>query len=262
MNILFTSIGKRGYLIEHFREALGGCGRVFACDASKYASALALADKAFVIPRADSRDYLPALLDICHKHDVKGVLSINDRELPFLAAIKEDLARHGVTALISEPDVIDICFDKYRTYTFLMSHGLGAPRTYLCTQTNELLADLERQRIELPIIAKPRKGSRSVGNYVIRSKDALVAAMRRTVADSTEESEKHIFQQYVDSDQFSIHMLNDVTRKPVSVVGMVNVHRHMDGESPTRRSTGMGRARRCSRRACVCRRVQVCRTMM
>jgi carbamoyl-phosphate synthase large subunit len=231
MNILFTSIGKRGYLIEHFREALGHRGKVYAADASKYAPALGLADRAFVIPRADSREYVPALLELCAKYEVTGVLSINDRELPYLAAAKNRLAQIGVTALIADPDIVEVCFDKYQTYQFLGAHGIRVPMTYLCSEVRELVHDLESGRVALPIIAKPRRGSRSVGIYIIEDRAAVVEAMHRTSESRVAENEKHMFQEYIDSDQYSVHVLNDGSLNPVAVVGMVNVSRHMDGET-------------------------------
>ena len=47
MNILITSIGQRGYLIDHFRESARGEFGIYAADATKYAPALQKADKAF-----------------------------------------------------------------------------------------------------------------------------------------------------------------------------------------------------------------------
>ena len=231
MNILIVSIGKRGYLIDQFRKALAGRGAVCAADANKFAPALCLADKSFVIPRADSEGYTGALLEICLQHRINGVLSINDRELPYLAAIKGELRRHGVTALISDPEVVDICFDKYKTYKFLSERAIPVPKTYLCTEAERLFSDIESSELGFPIIAKPRKGSRSVGIYVLRNKNALLNAMRATAGQQIDETEKHMFQQYIDSDQFSVHVLNGQSLKPAAVVGMVNLIRHMDGET-------------------------------
>src|SRR5690554_4675451 len=114
MNILITSIGQRGYLIDHFKESVQGELGIYAADATKYAPALLKADKAFVIPYANDPEYFPRLLQICKDNDIKGVLSINDLELPVLAKHKNELNQNGVKAIISEPEVIDICFDKYK----------------------------------------------------------------------------------------------------------------------------------------------------
>ena len=46
MNILITSIGQRGYLIDHFKESARGEFGIYAADATKYAPALQKADKA------------------------------------------------------------------------------------------------------------------------------------------------------------------------------------------------------------------------
>ena len=40
MNLLITSIGQRGYLIDHFGESARGEFGIYAADATKYAPAL------------------------------------------------------------------------------------------------------------------------------------------------------------------------------------------------------------------------------
>ena len=55
--------------------------------------------------------------------------------------------------------------------------------------------------------------------------------MEKINKKSIDETEKHIFQQYIDSEQYSIHVLSDTNGKPISVVGMVNLKKHMDGET-------------------------------
>jgi len=231
MNILISSIGTRRYLIEHFKDALGSGGQVFAADADKFAPSLGYADRSFVIPRADSDGYCDALLQIHRDHRLDAVLSINDLELPFLAAARDELTAHGIRALISEPDIIDICFDKYRTYRFCAEQGIPVPRTYLCTESDAVQSDLERGELSLPVLAKPRRGSRSVGIYMIDDADTLIQTMREVADDGCDDTGKNMFQQYIDSDQYSLHILNDYSLTPVSVVGMVNIGRHMRGET-------------------------------
>ena len=44
MNILLTSVGRRGYLVKYFKEALGAAGKVFGADNSPCSPAFAYCD--------------------------------------------------------------------------------------------------------------------------------------------------------------------------------------------------------------------------
>ena len=55
---------------------------------------------------------------------------LNDLELPILADQKERFEALGVSVIVSSPYVIEVCFDKWKTYEFASSIGLNVP-TYL-----------------------------------------------------------------------------------------------------------------------------------
>lgn len=226
MNILITSIGQRGYLIDHFRESAQGEFGIYAADATKYAPALQNADKAFVIPMAKDLDYFPRLLKICKENDIKGILSINDLELPILAKYKHKLSENGVTAIISAPEVIDTCFDKYKTYEFCLKNEIPVPKTYLWNHKEKFQQDVELGLLKFPVIAKPRKGSRSVGIYLIHDMKQLLEEIESVRLQDIPEDEKIMFQEHIDSDQYSIHVFNDASLRPITVVTMVNLFKH------------------------------------
>lgn len=113
MNILITSIGQRGYLVEHFKEVSKGRYGIYAADALKYAPALKNADKAFVLPYASDKSYCEMLIKVCEENDIGAVFSINDVELPWLALYKPELEKNGINAVICDKRVIDMCTDKH-----------------------------------------------------------------------------------------------------------------------------------------------------
>jgi carbamoyl-phosphate synthase large subunit len=226
MNVLITSIGQRGYLIDHFRESCGGRFGIYAADATEYAPGLRNADKAFLLPRATDPQYGEALKRICRTEGIKGVVSINDLELPVLARLKADLRREGIVCVVSDPGVVDMCFDKYLTYQFCLRNQIPVPRTYRWHEVDELIDDVESGVLSFPVIAKPRKGSRSVGIYLVHDMEQLEKDAARVGNLPLPEDEKVIYQEYIDSDQFSLHIFNDAALKPVCVVSMVNIFRH------------------------------------
>ena len=81
MNVMLTCAGRRSYLVEIFKEAVGDRSRVFACDSSADAPALQKADKAFIVPRVDQEDYIDTLSAICDDHQIGLLVPALEPEL-------------------------------------------------------------------------------------------------------------------------------------------------------------------------------------
>jgi len=62
LHILFTCAGRRNYLINYFRDALKGRGKVFAMDMSDTAPAMVDADVAITVPSVYDINYITSLL--------------------------------------------------------------------------------------------------------------------------------------------------------------------------------------------------------
>src|SRR5947209_1962877 len=112
MNIMLTCAGRRNYLVQYFKQALGERGQVLACDSSASAPALAEADQRFLVPPIDQDDYVDVLLSICRTHKVRLLLSVNDLELGGLARQASQFRAAGVFPVIASAPVIATCMDK------------------------------------------------------------------------------------------------------------------------------------------------------
>ena len=115
MNILLTSAGRRGYLVEFFKKALGGNGLVHAGNSSPVSPAFYYADRHVVTPLIYDDDYIPFLKRYCKENDIKLIVSLFDVDLMVLAKHREEFAAQGVTVVVSAPEVIDICNDLLHT---------------------------------------------------------------------------------------------------------------------------------------------------
>ena len=226
MNILITSIGQRGYLIDHFKEVAKGEYGIYAADALKYAPALKNADKAFILPYANDEEYCEKLIKVCKEHNISAVLSINDLELPWLALYKNELADHGINAVICDKPVIDMCTDKYFTYEFCKKYNVNAPKTYLWTEKEQLLQDLSDGIMNYPIVAKPRRGSRSVGIHMLNNYEELVNDIEETAHNEIPEEQKCMYQEHVEGVLYAAHVLCNEDHEPVSIVTMRNLTKH------------------------------------
>ena len=123
MNVVLTSAGRRNYLVEYFQEALRGQGKVFAADAKSSAPALQEADGVFLVPPIGHKHYLDALLEFCQQEQIGLLVPLNDLELPYLAAAKDRFAALGTTVVVSSPEIIARCFDKWETPPLLRRAG-------------------------------------------------------------------------------------------------------------------------------------------
>ena len=171
LHVLLTSAGRRGYLVNSFRQALGEGGRVFAADASDDAPALWIADVSFRLPPFTDPCYLDHLLALCERHRVKLLVPLNDYELPLIAAHRQRFLAVGTIPHVSTPEVVASCLDKWQTYRFLCDSGLPTPPTYVSVA--EARAALEEGVIDFPLVIKPRWGSGSQGIELARDEREL-----------------------------------------------------------------------------------------
>lgn len=163
MNILFTSAGRRGYLLRWFKEALGSTGEVHAANSDANAQAFADADHTVVVPPIFNEEYIPFLLAYCQRHKIKALVPLFDIDLPVLARERERFAAIGVTVVVADGDVATICNDKWRTFTYLKEHGFDVPATFVTMASVQ--AALANGTVRFPVIVKPRWGMGSIGVY-------------------------------------------------------------------------------------------------
>lgn len=174
MNILFTCAGRRTYLLKYFKEeSRKACASsiIYATDMQLNAPALMAADVRIQVPSVYDDKYMEITLDICRKHDIDVLISLNDLELPLLAREREKFETLGIKVIISSPEVIDICFDKYATARFIMSIGLQTPLTYV--NIGEAKWALQEGKLSFPLVLKPRWGSGSIGIEFVGSMEEL-----------------------------------------------------------------------------------------
>jgi hypothetical protein len=130
VNVLLTCAGRRTLLAESFRLALGGEGLLYAADMSLEAPALRMADASELVPAVLDPGYVDCLLDICRRRKIGLLVPLNDFELPVLAEARERFTEIGTVVMVSSPEVVEICKDKWMTAEFLRLMGLDFPVTY------------------------------------------------------------------------------------------------------------------------------------
>ena len=218
VNVLLTCAGRRNYLLNYFREALNAQGRVLAADADPYAPAMQEADRALVVPPVTSPDYVDNLLAICRDNKVALLISLNDLELGLLARQRERFLQVGTIPVVSSPDVVDTCFDKWATVKFLRDSGLAAPQTY--PTLPEARAALEQGDLSFPLVIKPRWGSASIGIEYLEDEHELELAyqltkqrLHRTIladASAADYDRAILIQERLAGQEYGLDVINDL----------------------------------------------------
>ncbi len=216
MNILFTCAGRRTYLLKYFREQLGCDGQIVATDMQLNAPALTAADVRLQVPAVYSPDYVNRTLDICRQYAIDAVISLNDLELPVLAAARDKFEAIGVRLIISSPEVIDICFDKYRTARFVESIGLKTPCTY--TSLHDAKKALNEHKLKFPLVLKPRWGSGSIGIEFVKnmqqleeSYSLLMKKIKESILSTASDGDEYILiQEKIDGQEYGMDVMNDL----------------------------------------------------
>lgn len=160
MNILILSAGTRNKVVQYFKKELDGKGRVIATDCSNLAPAVYDADAFYLVPRITAPGYLDEILEICKKEKITGVFSLIDPELSMLAKERERFLAVGATPIISDYDLVETCFDKYRMYELLCKMQIPTGKCYI--DKERFYQAQASGEISYPVFVKPVRGSASL----------------------------------------------------------------------------------------------------
>ena len=197
--VLFTCIGRRVSLLESFRRAarqLKIDASFLGTDTTQLSAALQSCDQRFLVKPTTHPGYIKQVLSIVKANNVKLLVPTVDLDLKCLALNKPKFAALGCRALVSEPNVIDICQDKRKTYKFLLKKDFDTPKT-VSIQT----ALKNRQAISFPLFLKPWDGYAGRGNAIARNRDDLSFYAKRipnAICQEFVKGDEHTCDVYVD----------------------------------------------------------------
>lgn len=219
MNVLLTSVGRRSYLVNYFKEALNGVGKVVCANMFARAAGMVAADIAVVTPPANHPDYIPFLADICKKHDIGLLCSLHDLDVYILSQNQQWLSDAGIAHTLPGAEWGRISLDKYECTTLLESHGVPVPKTSV--SLDGALQAVLNGEMHFPIVVKARVGFGSLGlakcNNEAELKAAYNAASAQALVSGSNqylplpEHEMVIIQQAVTGREVCVGILNDFT---------------------------------------------------
>lgn len=223
MYLLFTCAGRRTYLLKYFKENLSEGDKIVATDMQLSAPALQVADIKVQVPAVYDPQYIDITLGICKQYSIDALISLNDLELPILAENKSKFEALGVKVIVSDPKVIDICFDKYKTAQWTESIGLNAPKTYV--RLADAKSALAKGEIAFPLFMKPRWGSGSIGLETIDDMEELdiyyiilMKKIKKTILATASVGDEYIMiQEKLTGNEFGLDVMNDLEGNNVGV---------------------------------------------
>ena len=221
INILFTSVGRRSYLVKYFKKELSGEGKIHVANSSKDSPAFQCGDENVLTPLIYDEGYIEFLLNYCVKNNIYVIIPLFDIDLYVLSIHKRDFNDIGTSLLVSDKNVINICNDKYMTYKFLSNMGLHTPETYLSLEEAENMINCNKCRF--PIIIKPRWGMGSIGLYEavdITEMKVLYNKLNREISKTylkyesqRDVNNKVLIQQKVVGTEFGLDIINNLNKE-------------------------------------------------
>ena len=196
--VLLTGVGKRYDIVSAFAQHT----TVVAADPNPLAPAQYAATVRTSVPLIADPGYVPALRELCDRHDVGAIVPLTDLDIETLARAREsgDLPE----ALVPPSRTATATYDKHETHLLLGELGLPSPPTVLP-------ADLDDMDDHYPVMVKPVRGSGARSIHPAR--DRREAEFFIGYVD-----EPVMVQKLMDGPEYSMDCLSDTDGRCLNVI--------------------------------------------
>jgi len=165
-------------------------GYLVSTDMDPLSAGLYLADRGYTVPASNDPRFFEEAEKIIDSEDISLILPTSGFDIVPYSRNKSSLERKGVTAFMSDHDVMETCMDKLRFYERLRAH-FEMPLT-----TNV------PDKVEFPCIIKPRAGKGGRGVHICRNPDELLYHLKG--------NGNVVIQQYLPGKEYTIDVLSDL----------------------------------------------------
>ena len=180
-------------------------GKVVATDSDPLSPGFHMVHDHYIMPLADRESqFIAKLYEVVDKHKIDILMPSSGSDIYPYSKFRGQLEALGATPVVSDPESLEICRDKLKTFNFL-ADKFGLPFT---------TTDPHKVR-EFPVIAKPRfgKGSRDVIKIVdevdLRYVDTKFKEM--------------IFQDFLPGMEYTVDVLSDLDKKALLAVPRIRL---------------------------------------
>jgi len=179
--------------------------KIVAADMNPLASGLHLVHKGYLVPPISDSSFFSKIDLIIKKEKVNVIVPCLDTFLLPFAKRSRAFKEKDVKVVISPEKTVEICRDKWRTYT-LLKNTIPVPKATIDFNSLEETYG----NIGFPAILKSRSGSGSKDVYIVRDMNDLTFYLRK-VNDP-------MLQQRAEGQEYTIDMLVGKDGKPLAIV--------------------------------------------
>ncbi len=178
-------------------------GKIVTTDANPLSSGFYLADKYYVLPRVDDPNFFDKALDVIEKEEIDVIFPTSGFDILAYSKNKKILEEKGVSVIISDLDVIELCMDKWNFYEKTKD------------RFNLPYSTLTSDGVEFPCFIKPIRGKGSRNTFLcedLRDLDYYLS--------------KHsdlIIQEYLPAEEYTIDVVADLEGKALVAVPRLRI---------------------------------------
>ncbi|MFX0210771.1 MAG: ATP-grasp domain-containing protein [Candidatus Hodarchaeota archaeon] len=170
LKILLTSVGCPGAPAMIRRLKNNGEREItfVGIDMNPYATGFNMVDHPYIVPPANDKDYIPSLLAVIEKEQPDVLFPQSSSEVGPISRNKQKIESLDVAVMVSKPEPIEMCNNKYNMFEFLKSNGLETPEYYFPKNLDEfqecakLLGFPNRKVCFKPHVSKGSRGFRII----------------------------------------------------------------------------------------------------
>lgn len=225
MNVLLTSVGRRAYMVKYFKDVLGDAGLVHVCNSDDKSIAFKYADRKVISPLIYDENYIPFLIKYCEENKINIIISLFDIDLLMLAKHKKQFEEIGTKVIVSDPEIIEVCNDKWATYEFLKKNEFYAPKSYL--KIEDVIKEIKDGFLSYPIVVKPRFGCGSISVAIAYDEEDLLYLTKKANKEITSSylkyesavtEDKIIYQECLNGQEYGADIINDLNGVTQNVI--------------------------------------------
>lgn len=181
---------------------------IFLCDIKPITGIETIADKFFIVPMANSKDYIPEIKKIIKEAKLDAVVPGVDEELLEFVKLRNEMEFPKI--VMPNSDFVRLALNKYELNKTLESKGLVVPKTYHIRDMSKIDAAFLKNKI----IAKPICGRGSRGIFYLNSPSEVQSIQPYLLIKQSES----IFQECIDGDEYTVSVVVSVSGTLLDVI--------------------------------------------
>lgn len=169
--------------------------RFIAGDCNPLSAGLYIADRGYVVPRADDPEFIPTVIDICKRERVDIALPIYSADFPAFTMHLKDFKKEGIKTYAPSLGAWEICSNKLKVINYLESLGIPCPKAW-----NIEDALINRKDLSYPLFLKLNHGSGTKNVKIIRTPLDL----------EYHAGPEFVVQEYIDGEEYTVDIISDL----------------------------------------------------